>query len=978
MKKLVTILLILSIGLLAGYRVAPLLGYPQSGDASPGSFVNWESPHVHPLEITPDNLRLLAVNTADNRLEVFDISGSSATPVHVGSIPVGLDPVSVRARTNNEAWVVNRVSDSVSIVDLTTFNVVATLQTEDEPADVVFGGAPQRAFVSTSITDKVMVFDPLDLAAGPIALDIAGEHPRAMAVSADGSKIYVAIFESGNRTTILGSHGQGSVVSDPQSPYTGTNPPPNDGFLFKPPINPTLPVAPPKMGMIVRKNASGSWMDDNLRDWSVLVSGQSAQRTGRVAGWDVLDNDVAVIDTATLSISYLTGLMNINMALAVVPGTGKVTVVGTDATNEIRYESNLKGRFLRVNFATADPTGATAPTVVDLNTHLSYSDTQISAQSNAATASQSLRDRSIGDPRAILWNPSGTQGFVAGMGSNNVTFINSSGARTRAPVRVGEGPTGLALQADRGRLYVLNRFEASISVINTRSVAEVARVPFFDPTPTAIRVGRKHLYNTQTTSGLGHLGCASCHIDARLDRLAWDLGDPAGDMTAFTQNCNYGVENICKDFHPMKGPMLTQTLQDIIGREPHHWRGDKNGFEGFNSLFTKLQGDDVELTAVEVQQFEDFLATIFYPPNPYRNFDNSLPTSLPLTGHFSVGEFVIVGGLARGAPMPSGNAQAGMQSFQFDPAHIAGPGRRGGDVTCRMCHTFQGGDGGDLKFVGNIRRFPLAGSGVFETNAPGPNNERHLMITGVSFADEVRTFKVPQLRNLYTRVGFERTQLRSRSGFGFFHDGGEGLVSFISRFPNMTSDQQVADIVAFMLAFSGSDLPASTLETLTEPPGPRSQDSHAAVGKQVTVNGTNNSDQAVIDRLAQMASLADAGKVGLVAKGRRDGVQRGYTYVGGGVFQSDRALETITTDSLRLNAAAGAEMTFTVVPFGSQTRIGIDRDGDGIYDGDDVVATSSSQVRGSRVHDIRAITYARKSTGWQPVARSISTPRRGH
>ncbi len=82
------------------------------GTGNAESFVNWETPHVHPLDVTPNGQWLLAVNTPDNRLEVFDLQ--SATPVHVSSIPVGLDPVSVRARSNAEAWVVNHVSDSVS------------------------------------------------------------------------------------------------------------------------------------------------------------------------------------------------------------------------------------------------------------------------------------------------------------------------------------------------------------------------------------------------------------------------------------------------------------------------------------------------------------------------------------------------------------------------------------------------------------------------------------------------------------------------------------------------------------------------------------------------------------------------------------------------------------------------------------------------------------------------------------------------
>jgi YVTN family beta-propeller protein len=106
------------------------------------------------------------VNTADDRLEVFSTTGASL--VRIASIPVGIDPVSVRARTNGEAWVVNSISDTVSIVNLTTGNVVATLKTEDEPADVVFAGTPSRAFVSCAQTNKVLVFDPANLATAPL------------------------------------------------------------------------------------------------------------------------------------------------------------------------------------------------------------------------------------------------------------------------------------------------------------------------------------------------------------------------------------------------------------------------------------------------------------------------------------------------------------------------------------------------------------------------------------------------------------------------------------------------------------------------------------------------------------------------------------------------------------------------------------------------------------------------------------------
>ena len=96
----------------------PLLARPARAQIA---FVNWETPPVHPVEMTPDGTTLLVTNTADARLEVFTLGG--ALPVWVASIPVGLEPVSVRARSNTEAWVVNKLSDSVSVVSLTARNV---------------------------------------------------------------------------------------------------------------------------------------------------------------------------------------------------------------------------------------------------------------------------------------------------------------------------------------------------------------------------------------------------------------------------------------------------------------------------------------------------------------------------------------------------------------------------------------------------------------------------------------------------------------------------------------------------------------------------------------------------------------------------------------------------------------------------------------------------------------------------------------
>src|SRR6185295_18533128 len=190
-------------------------------------------------------------------------------------------------------------------------------------------------------------------------------------------------------------------------------------------------------------------------------------------------------------------------------------------------------------------------------------------------------------------------------------------------------------------------------------------------------------------------------------------------------------------------------------------------------------------------------------------------------------------------------------------------------------------------------------------------------------------------RNLYKKVGFETTQLSNRSGFGFRHDGSaDSLARFVSG-PVFTpqSDQEVADLVAFMLSFSGSDLPAGSATNVQEPTGTASKDSHAAVGKQATLAGPPSSAQA--DFLTRARALADAGRVGLVVKGVQGGVARGYTYAGGSSFQSDRAAEVVTVQALLDAAAIASELTYTLVPKGTEQRIGIDEDEDGFFDLDE-------------------------------------------
>ena len=90
------------------------------------SYVNFEGKQTRPICLSPDGTRLFAVNTPDARLSVFDVT-HPLSPFLIAEIPVGVEPVSVNARDNNEVWVVNEVSDSVSIISVSNRIVVDTL-----------------------------------------------------------------------------------------------------------------------------------------------------------------------------------------------------------------------------------------------------------------------------------------------------------------------------------------------------------------------------------------------------------------------------------------------------------------------------------------------------------------------------------------------------------------------------------------------------------------------------------------------------------------------------------------------------------------------------------------------------------------------------------------------------------------------------------------------------------------------------------
>ena len=119
------------------------------------------------------------------------------------------------------------------------------------------------------------------------------------------------------------------------------------------------------------------------------------------------------------------------------------------------------------------------------------------------------------------------------------------------------------------------------------------------------------------------------------------------------------------------------------------------------------------------------------------------------------------------------------------------------------------------------------------------------------------------------------------------------------------------------------------------------------VGQQVT--RSRRSDAPVDARIALLIARAAAGECDLVVKGNLAGEDRGWLRLVSGEFRSDRTSEPlIDKRALRKQSmVVGQERSFTCVPPGSGGRIGIDRDGDGAFDRDEVDAGTDPADAGS-------------------------------
>ncbi|GJM24258.1 MAG: hypothetical protein DHS20C16_06730 [Phycisphaerae bacterium] len=331
---------------------------------------------------------------------------------------------------------------------------------------------------------------------------------------------------------------------------------------------------------------------------------------------DTLDHDLIVVDASNPGASIGVGLPIVNVVGNVGttlngmdqnPETGALFVANMQALNDVRLGENLNGHFLDHVIEIVDDYSLASPSITHRDLHDGIDNFHdISAPNPTAKA------KSLAHPNAIAFHNSGAWAAVASLGMDRIGILNGSTGRVLGRLDVPSGPRGLSIDSANDRIYVLSRHAMTVTAIDVAAfdapqVIETREL--FNPEPRHIRDGRKFHYST----GFSHNGahsCDSCHPNTDFDRLAWDLG-------GFGTATQPGPPNMPEAFnHPLKGPMVTQSLRGLANHEPLHWRGDKPAFQDFNEAFANLLGGE-EIPTDDMDAFNAFIKSVVYRPNPY-------------------------------------------------------------------------------------------------------------------------------------------------------------------------------------------------------------------------------------------------------------------------------------------------------------------------------------------------------------------------
>lgn len=226
------------------------------------------------------------------------------------------------------------------------------------------------------------------------------------------------------------------------------------------------------------------------------------------------------------------------------------------------------------------------------------------------------------DPYDIAITRDGRRAFITNAGANCVTVVDVGGLRRLldgatqdrlatyanhlglssrlviARIATGANPKGLALSPDGRRLYVAERLEDRIAVIDTKLLKTVQTIPLGEPeSESMVRRGQK-LFNNADHAYQGQFSCRTCHPNADQDGLTYDFApDGLG-----------------------RNLVNTLSLRDIGKTAPYKWNGKNVSlYMQCGIRFAKFLTRTEPFAPDELNALVAYLLSLTNPPNRYRD-----------------------------------------------------------------------------------------------------------------------------------------------------------------------------------------------------------------------------------------------------------------------------------------------------------------------------------------------------------------------
>lgn len=176
-------------------------------------------------------------------------------------------------------------------------------------------------------------------------------------------------------------------------------------------------------------------------------------------------------------------------------------------------------------------------------------------------------DRPVNMPFAIALDRFRQWIYVANAGSNDVSVIDLNTGAMRGHIAVGFSPRGVLLNRDNSLLFVNNALEGSLTIIETRNLTVMDKLPISDFELSVDTIVAAQLFYGAVDPRMSFgnwLSCANCHFDGMSDGRVWQ-----------------GMAD---------GPRNTPVLYNLLETPPYNWSGNWDELADTESKIRHLQG----------------------------------------------------------------------------------------------------------------------------------------------------------------------------------------------------------------------------------------------------------------------------------------------------------------------------------------------------------------------------------------------------